>query len=410
VKSRACVVSQRYYPGDARLSTEITALQEAGFEVDVVCMRAVRQPHAERQQGVSIIRLPSLTRKRAGKLRYVLEYASFFLPCLILLAALHLRKRYRAVHVTNLPDALVFAALVPKLLGARLIFDLRECTPEMFLDRFEARPDGRLMKLMIKIEQLSIRFADAALVCTEQMRQAVVSRGADPAKISVMLNVGSTGIFLEDSTLPDPAQNGAFRIVTHGTIIRRYGHEVLIRAMAQVAEQALDVHLDIFGRGELQSELERLVDTLGLSSAVTFWGYVPDDDLLRHLRAAHCGIVPVLRTAESDLIHTYKMFEYITLGLPVICSRTTAVEAYFDDTCLSFFESGSDTDLARAILELRGDPAKRRQLARNALNVYQRYAPAQQRASYRQLLNRLLQPQAVSLQPEAPLAETAQVD
>src|SRR5512146_3003281 len=108
-----CVVSQRLYPGDARLFTEILALQEAGYHVDVVCMRGRGQSYIGRDGDVTIYRVPSLTRKRASKLRYVVEYASFLLPCFLLLAMLQLWKRYRLVHVTNLPDALAFAALVP---------------------------------------------------------------------------------------------------------------------------------------------------------------------------------------------------------------------------------------------------------------------------------------------------------
>jgi len=117
--SHVCVVSQRAYPGDARLCTEIQALQGAGYAVDVVCMRGRGQPLISNEQGVTIYRLPSLTRKRASKLRYVAEYVSFMLPCFLLLAVLHLWKRYRLVHVTNLPDALAFAASFPNFLARR---------------------------------------------------------------------------------------------------------------------------------------------------------------------------------------------------------------------------------------------------------------------------------------------------
>jgi hypothetical protein len=42
------------------------------------------------------------------------------------------RRRYRLVQVHSLPDVLVFAAAVPRLLGARLLLDLQECMPEFF--------------------------------------------------------------------------------------------------------------------------------------------------------------------------------------------------------------------------------------------------------------------------------------
>jgi len=391
VKPRICFVSQRYYPGDARLQTAIQALQAADFAVDMVCMRGRGQPTIGHDAGVTIYRIPSLTRQRAGKLRYVVEYASFLVPAFFLLALLHLRKRYKLVYVTNLPDALILSALIPRLLGAKLVFDIRECSPEMFADRFKARPGGRLMKLMIGIEQMSIRMADLAITCTEQMRQAVIGRGADPAKVAVTLNVGDAA---KDPILPDPTEDTSreFRIITHGTIIKRYGHEVLVRAMAHVVREAPVAHLTILGRGQLQPELEQLVATLGLRDAVTFGGFVPDDELFRQLRQSHVGVVPLLRTVESDLVHTYKMFEYIGLGIPVVISRTSAVEAYFDDTMLCYFESGDDRGLADAIIDLYRNPDKRYQLAKNALRLYeQQYSPTQQRAMYRSLIQGVLQ-------------------
>jgi len=92
--------------------------------------------------------------------------------------------------------------------------------------------------------------------------------------------------------------------------------------------------------------------------------------------------VPLLRNTESDLVHTYKMFEYIALGIPIAISRTSAVEAYFDDSCMAYFESGNDQDLAQAIIELYKNPEKRSQLPKNALKVYEQYMPAKQKASY----------------------------
>ncbi|MCC7451117.1 MAG: glycosyltransferase family 4 protein [Anaerolineae bacterium] len=393
MKPRICFVSQRYYPGDARLQTAIQALQAADFAVDMVCMRGRSQPTIGHDQGVTIYRIPSLTRQRAGKLRYIVEYASFLLPAFFLLALLHLRKRYQLVYVTNLPDVLILSALVPRLLGAKLVFDIRECSPEMFADRFKARPGGRLMKLMIGIEQMSIRMADLAITCTEQMRQAVIRRGADPAKVAVTLNVWDAA---KNPILPDPAEDASrvFRIITHGTIIKRYGHEVLVRAMAHVVREVPVAHLTILGRGQLQPELEQLVEALGLRPSITFGGFVPDDELFRQLRQSHVGVVPLLRTIESDLVHTYKMFEYIALGVPVVISRTSAVEAYFDDTMLCYFESGDERSLADAIIDLYRNPDRRCQLARNALHIYeQHYSPARQRAAYLKLIRGVVQGQ-----------------
>lgn len=384
VSQRICFLSQRTFPGDARLSTEVQTVQEAGYRVDVVCMRGRNEPLTTNVNGVQIYRIPSMERKRAGKIRYVAEYATFFIMAFFLMAALQIVRRYRVIHVTNLPDALVFAALIPKLLGAKIVFDLRECSPEMAADRFAAREGSQLMNIMVGLEQRSIEFADIAVTCTDQMKDAVVSRGADPEKVAVMLNVGTPKL-LAGAALPDPhaEDEDSFRIITHGSVIRRYGHEVLVRAMPYVVERVPHARLDIFGKGELVPELQALVEQLHLENHVFIRGYVPQAELLDTLRRAHVGVIPTIKNPESDLSHTHKMYEFIALGVPVVISRTTSVEAYFDEGCVHYFDSGDAHGLADAIIDLYLHPVKRYQLAKCALDLYeQEYNPASQKQAY----------------------------
>lgn len=388
---RVCFIRHRHHPGDARMDNQVQALVDAGYSVDVLCMRHPGQPFHEVQGAVRIYRLPALAHQRTSKLRYVAEYGSFLLESFLALTLLHAFRRYRLVHVATLPDFLVFAALVAKLFGAKVLLDLRECAPEMYRCKYGISPDSAFLRMLIFLEQRSIRFADLALTCTEQMRQVFIGRGADAARIVVMLNAANAALF-KDPVLPDPdgGANGTFRLVTHGTITKRYGHEVLLNAMARVVRCFPEVRLEIMGLGEEPIELRRLVTELGLEEAVTFVPYLPADELVRRLRTAHCGVVPMIRDCETDLIHTYKMQEFMALGIPVIITRSTAVEAYYDDTCLCFVGSGDPEDLATAIVKLREQPRLRYELAKNALQVYQKYNAAGQKALYVRVVRDLL--------------------
>jgi glycosyltransferase involved in cell wall biosynthesis len=364
-------------------------MRAAGLEVDVLCTRRASERRMRRDGRGLVLRLPGLERRRAGVIRYVAEYASFFATSALALTLLQPLRRYRLVYVTNLPDALVFAAAAPKLAGARIVFDVRECTPEMLMDRFGASRAGRAVALMTRVEQAAIRFADAVVTCTQPMRDALCQRGADPGKVTVTLNVGPARL-RRPAAEPDGNGSREFRLVTHGTIIRRYGHEVLIRAMRAVAEQVPNARLEILGDGPLRPELERLSRKLGLESHVRFGGFVDYDELVRRLLRAHCGVVPVLRNPESDLALTMKMFEYLDLGLPVVASRTTAVDAYFNDGEVRLTEPGDPGSLAQALVALARDHEGRRRLAESGHAAFERYAPERQRERYVQLFERLL--------------------
>ncbi|MBX3084513.1 MAG: glycosyltransferase family 4 protein [Anaerolineae bacterium] len=388
---KACFVSQRNYPSDQRLYTAMTALQDVGWEVHLICTRDNNRPAESVEDGVHIHRIPSIERTRGSKLRYIAEYISFLLPAFYYVTKLHMQIGFHLVEVTNLPDPLLLSALVPRLTGAKIIFDVRECSPEMFNDRLGLSLEGRPMKFIIAIEQFMVRFAHATITCTEQMKHAMVKRGANPSKIFVTLNSGAA--YSPSAILPDAADTSAateLRIVTHGTIIKRYGHQVMIKAMPYVLEKIPNAHLTIYGKGALRPELEQMVADMKLGDSVTFGGFVPDEELVGKLRQGHIGIVTLVRNPEADLVHTYKMFEYLSLGIPIVISRTSAAEAYFTDDEMCFFEAGNEHDLARALLELANDPQRRHDMAVNGLKAYERYSPDKQKQATLDIANSLM--------------------
>ena len=78
MSSPVCIVRHRDYPGDARIENQVQALVDAGYDVDVLCMRRPGEPYLTIENSVRLYRLPSLKRQREGKLRYVAEYLTFF--------------------------------------------------------------------------------------------------------------------------------------------------------------------------------------------------------------------------------------------------------------------------------------------------------------------------------------------
>src|SRR5262249_12657449 len=111
---RAAVVLYSYYPADPRPRREAEALASAGMEIDLICLRENASELArETINGVSVRRVP-IPRRRDSKLTYILQYGSFLAFCAGTLAYRAVRKRYHLVHVHNMPDVLVFSALVPK--------------------------------------------------------------------------------------------------------------------------------------------------------------------------------------------------------------------------------------------------------------------------------------------------------
>src|SRR3989304_2234730 len=72
------VVAYTHYPGAPRVRREAETLVRRGHAVTVVCNREPDRPAAESIGGVRVVRVP-LEIRRGGPLRYLYQYAVFFL-------------------------------------------------------------------------------------------------------------------------------------------------------------------------------------------------------------------------------------------------------------------------------------------------------------------------------------------
>jgi glycosyltransferase involved in cell wall biosynthesis len=387
--ARVCIISHSHYPYDARIARQARALVQAGHEVDILCLRYEKQPLREQRDGVSVYRLP-FGRLRGGKLRYFFEFVTFQLATTLLAGALHLRRRWNVVETTSVPDWLVFAAIIPKLLGARVLLDLHECMPEYGATKYGVPLESRTVRVLTLLEQASIRFADFVTTCTEQMRERFVERGAPADKIAVVLNSFDEERFPPERHLAaTAAPRETFTLICHGTIEPNYGLDIIVRAMALLRDRIPGLRLDVWGDGTHRPAVEELVSELGLEDRVRFSGWVTMDELMPHLAAADAGVVAVRRDAFRDVTLCTKMFDLVSLRKPVIISRTRAVEHYFGGECFELFESGDERGLAAAIQAVYADPARREELVRSATARNEAYRWMHQAARYVEVVERL---------------------
>ncbi len=353
-----CMVVHAYYPlGETRVAREALALVDAGHSVDVICLRDKGEPKFETVDGIAVYRLPVTRSKKFGLIGQLLEYLGFMFLVFVELFALFPRRRYAVVQVHNIPDFLVFAAVLPKLCGAKLILDIHDIMPEFFegLKSLNNRSLHRfVVGLVVWQEQLSCRFADQVITVTDIWVDKLVRRGVPAEKVSVVMNVADERIFR-----PGPRQgrnNGSrpeFRLIYHGTFKRYYGMGDVIQAIGLVRAQIPGIQITFQGEGEFRDEMVRLVDELGLSEQVRISDVVlPVEALPALIVQADAGVVPNHNDGfTGDLLPT-KMMEYAALGVPVIAARTRAIARYFDKDMVQFFEPGDPASLAQGILYL----------------------------------------------------------
>jgi glycosyltransferase involved in cell wall biosynthesis len=388
---RVCFIRQSFvYPGgEANVRREVETLARAGFEVHIICLNSQRGEKLTAEEvidGVHLYRIP-VVRKKTGVKRYVYEYLLFFLLAAFKVTRLHLKHPFDAIQVNTMPDFLVFASLVPKVLKSKVVLMMHEPVPELW----ETLYGSRSPRILEWVEQAALDYADAVLTVTQQLKDTYVSRGADPSKISVILNVPDERLLTSARPLEDRTPtNGRFTLICHGAVEKRYGHDTMLEAVDLIKSQLPAVRLRILGRGSYAEEFVSQIGLMGLGEYVQYLGYLPTPVMLEELNAADVGIVAQESSSYSNLVHTNKMYEYIALGKPVLATRLKSVCAYFGDDAIAYFEPGNPESLAAAILDLYHHPEKRQLLVGTARRLYERYRWEKQREIYLSVYRQLL--------------------
>ncbi len=377
-RPRAALVTFRSFEMHAR--RESKALADQGYDVDIICLRRDGEDRTDTDGPVRFTRL-AIPKTRGSLVRYALSYGSWFASGAALLTMRHLRRRYDLIQVTSLPDHQIFAAAIPKLLGAKTVLFLKEPTSELFHTLYG---NDSLTKALRWIEMKAIDFADLTFAVTDQHRQGYVDRGADADRIEVVVNC------TPQSALRPPKQARALANVSDnditmicpGTIEARWGHECIIRALALAIEEVPNLRLIITGEGSLVDPLLELVDELGLADNVSFEGWVTLDRLEHLFNEADIGLTAQQASPYSHLVHTGKMYEYMMFGIPCISSRLDSTASYFGEDTVTYFEPDDCVDLSRAMIKLARDPELRRIQAEKAARAFEPYDWTHQRGIY----------------------------
>jgi glycosyltransferase involved in cell wall biosynthesis len=399
------MVVHAYYPlAETRVQREAETLVRAGFDVDVICLRDEGERPRDRWGGVAIHRLRARVDKR-GLAAQLLSYLRFLVLATCRLTRLHLRRPYQTIQVHNLPDFLVFCAVVPKLQGVPVILDLHDLMPEFFAGRFG--PDRPVIAQIVRWqERLACRFADHVITVSEHWRQALVARGVPAARCSVVMNLADERIF------HPPARTGrsrsrpsgaAFRLLYHGTVTHRYGLDLAVRAVARLRDDIPGIRLTILGQGDQMPELVDLVRTLRLDGHVDLQDrLLPAEALPEVIAAADLGIVPYRDDVFTDGLVPTKLLEYAAMALPCVAARTTAIESTLGDSVAAYSAPGDVEALTRTIRELWQDPAAAERLAAGSRRFTRRHNWTQEGRDYAALVAGLSGRAASTPRPVAP--------
>ncbi len=394
---RAAVLLFSQYPADPRPRRAAEALAAQGVNIDLICLRdGDGEPAHETYGNINVTRV-RLKRYRGSKLDYVGRYATFILTSFFYLASRSLTRRYDLVHVHNMPDILVFAAIVPKLLGAKVILDLHDPMPELMRTIFTL-PEHSLSVLVLKrVEKWSIRFADLVLTVNLACKKIYSSRSCQSHKIKVVINSPDDEVFrfrsgyVRDVSGKDGNGSKPFVILYHGSLVHRNGFDLAVESLEKVRKTIPSARLSVCGKRT--SFFEKVMESArqrGLDTNVDYLGARNLKEIVEAIEDCDLGIIPNHRNLFTEINTPTRIFEYLALAKPVIAPKTRGIQDYFGDNDLIFFEVGDADDLAQKIEFAFSHPAEVAETVKRGQEVYLSHTWSRERLTLLNSIRELL--------------------
>jgi glycosyltransferase involved in cell wall biosynthesis len=211
---------------------------------------------------------------------------------------------------------------------------------------------------------LVYRLVDRVLTSGDAVRAIVVGAGVPPGRVVSIPPGVDTARF--HPGVPRTPVRDEFGIAAGQPLVGLVanirgskGHNVFLEAAREVLRARPDARFLIVGDGVGFDEVRRRVGDLGLDAAVTLTGF--RRDIPEVMAALDVLVLPSIRSeATSQVIP-----QALLVGTPVVASTVGGnPELVRDGETGRLVPPGDAGALARAILELLGDPARARALAR----------------------------------------------
>jgi len=359
-----CMVAYSFYESDNRVRRYAECLAQRGDRVDAISLWRRGVPRYEVLRGVHVHRIQERAIDERGPASYLLKLLAFFFRSAFVMTRKHLASPYQLIHVHSVPDFQVFAALIPRLTGAKVILDIHDIVPELYASKFGIPEQSLMFRALRLAEKLSAAFAHHVIIANHLWYEKLTRRSVPAAKCSPIINYPDLSIFLPR----EPAAKSTERFVLcyPGTLNRHQGLDIAVRAMEKVRREVPGALLMIVGDGPERETLRRMINELGLDESVQLRGMVPIEQVAEIMASVDLGIVPKRSNSFGNEAFSTKIMEFMAMGVPVVASETRVDRYYFNERLVRFFRSGDVDELAERIIELARDREARRELASNA--------------------------------------------
>ena len=358
------IVVYANYSRVTRVRKYAESLSREGFNIDII---SLNENYTPRFNNISLIKYP-LPRVRISKIWYVFEYLLFFIYVSVVLTFRNFYRHYRIIQIQNMPDFLVFTALIPRILGTKVILDMHDPMPELFMTKYHVNDSDRMVWLIKFVEKLSFMFSDKILTANDEFKRIFLKRNRFISKkIEVISNCPDPRIFKKRG---NGKRGKTFNLLYMGTVDERFGLDTIIMGINLIRNKIPNLVLTVIPRiqneGKYFQEILEYILENNLNDYVKIYSPKPAEMIIPDLRKTHIGIVPLKKSVFTELLIPVKLLEFIQMDIPIIATKTRTLSKNFRNDQICFLNKNTPFEFASALLKLYKNVKMRKFLSLNA--------------------------------------------
>ncbi len=274
----------------------------------------------EERNGVTILRSWMFVPQVLTTKKRILHEASFLASSFVRALA---SRRPELIFTVSPPLGLALTATaLSRLWRVPFIFDVEDLQPDAAVELGMMKGQA-MIRALYRLERLAYERAALVSTITEGMRQRIIEKGIDPAKVVLFPPRADSSLYM----LRERSDGSAFRqryglqgklIVSHsGNMGVKQGLEVILEAAARSRERQ-DVQYLFVGDGAMRSQLEEQTRTLRLNN-VRFLPLLEADQFHQMLAATDIALITQQRIV-SNIVFPSKVVTLLCAGCPVVAS------------------------------------------------------------------------------------------
>ncbi len=281
---------------------------------------------SETRNGVRILRSWMYVPQQLSTKKRILHEASFLASSLLRALC---TKKPDLIFVVSPPLGLaITAATLSRLWRVPFVFDVEDLQPDAAVELGMMKGES-LIRMLYGVERMAYEKAALVSTITEGMRDRIVQKGIDPAKVVLFPARADSSLY----TLRDRTDGGEFRkkfrlegkvVISHsGNMGVKQGLGVILEA-AEKTRDRVDVEYLFVGDGAMRRELELVARARSLNH-VRFIPLLKNDEFQQMLAATDIALITQQRVV-SNIVFPSKTVTLLAAGCPLIASVNSESE------------------------------------------------------------------------------------